>query len=550
VLFLFLFSEVNAQYFHLDITTENRVNTQTLSKLHFIKLHKNRKSANDEIKNISQQLTKIGYFNNSYKIIEKDTLIKATFSLHKKIDSIRVYYKSVFDTNALNKLHHIKIDKNYFETSTNQIENVLNSIIKYYETNGYPFTTVYLKNLKAIKNSLLAELVISSLQKRYFSKILIKGYSNFPKKFLTHFVNVKQNDIFNKKKLNLINEQLNQIPFITQIKKPAVLFSKDSTTLFLYLKKKSNNSFDGIIGFYNEPNTNKIQLNGYLDLNLNNIFNNGETLNLNWKSFQKSSKSLNVLYKAPYVFNSSITPEINFIINKIDSTYLNSKIKVNLHYQLNQNNDFSIIFTSEKSSLTESFKTNNSFADYNNNYYGVSYSYFKRNTFNKLLPFKFQFETNLLFGNRDILNTKESQTKFNINATYLLNINKKNSLQFKTENAVLNSKSYYQNELFRIGGANSIQGFDEQSIFTSKYSFSSLKYFYILNNENALYTLTDFALTKNLDDLIHTYYSIGLGILFKSKKNIINLSYVLGLSDQTAFNIKNSKFHFKISYPF
>jgi hemolysin activation/secretion protein len=551
MLFVTCFEGINAQHFQLNIFTKDSLNTSILKRIPYKKEHLNQQSAATEINNISKKLAKIGYFNNTYNIKEKDSIINCTYTLNKKFDFIRVYYNSTFDNKILDNLKNIKVKETYFEVAINQIEPTLNSIINFYEASGFSFTSIYLNNIKENNHLLIADLIIEPSKKRQITNVIIKGYPNFPRKFLNYFVKIKKNTVFNTKMLKSIRDRLNQLPFITQIKKPAVLFHKDSTSVFLYLKKKSNNNFDGIIGFANQPSSNKIQFNGYVDLNLNNIFNNGENLKLNWKSFQKSSKSLNVQFNAPYIFNTPITSNFEFSIFKQDSTYLNSKTAVQLAYPINQNTNFTIIYNGEKSNLTASPKTNNNLTDFNNNYYGASYSYFKRNTSNNFHPFKFLIETQFLIGNRKISATKEQQTKLNIKGTYLINFNTKNSVLFKSENALLNSNNYYQNELYRIGGINTIRGFDEQSLFTSKYTISSIEYYYTLNENNALYTITDIAFLKDIfSNTTQKLYSIGFGLYFKTEKSIINISYALGKTDRIPFDFRDSKFHLRISYPF
>jgi hemolysin activation/secretion protein len=551
MLFVTCFEGINAQHFQLNIFTKDSLNTSILKRIPYKKEHLNQQSAATEINNISKKLAKIGYFNNTYNIKEKDSIINCTYTLNKKFDFIRVYYNSTFDNKILDNLKNIKVKETYFEVAINQIEPTLNSIINFYEASGFSFTSIYLNNIKENNHLLIADLIIEPSKKRQITNVIIKGYPNFPRKFLNYFVKIKKNTVFNTKTLKLISDRLNQLPFITQIKKPAVLFHKDSTSVFLYLKKKSNNNFDGIIGFANQPSSNKIQFNGYVDLNLNNIFNNGENLKLNWKSFQKSSKSLNVQFNAPYIFNTPITSNFEFSIFKQDSTYLNSKTAVQLAYPINQNTNFTIIYNGEKSNLTASPITNNNLTDFNNNYYGASYSYFKRNTSNNFHPFKFLIETQFLIGNRKISATKEQQTKLNIKGTYLINFNTKNSVLFKSENALLNSNNYYQNELYRIGGINTIRGFDEQSLFTSKYTISSIEYYYTLNENNALYTITDIAFLKDIfSNTTQKLYSIGFGLYFKTEKSIINISYALGKTDRIPFDFRDSKFHLRISYPF
>ena len=134
---------------------------------------------------------------------------------------------------------------------------------------------------------------------------------------------------------------------------------------------------------------------------------------------------------------------------------------------------------------------------------------------------------------------------------YHFELNQKNSFYIKNTNELLAGKDLLQNELYRIGGINTIRGFNEQSIFTSKYSVNSVEYHYNLTQTTHLYTITDIAFL--LDDFTNTttkLYGIGLGYFSKTKNRILNLSYVTRKTNQHTFNLKNSKIHIKITYIF
>ena len=66
----------------------------------------------------------------------------------------------------------------------------------------------------------------------------------------------------------------------SEIKKPEILFTKDSTIIYLYLKKEKSNSFEGFLGFSTNQQSNKIELNGNIDLKLISNLNSGEELHL------------------------------------------------------------------------------------------------------------------------------------------------------------------------------------------------------------------------------------------------------------------------------
>ena len=554
-IYILSFTSVYAQNFELKIHSKDSSNNATLKSLTFLKSHKSKQSIVQEIEAISKKIALKGFLNNNYLLTQKDSIFNCQYTLNNKVDFTRVNYKNkLLEKHLLNQLSKNYTDT-YFEILTSEIENTLNSIVNYYESKGASFTTASLKNIIQKNNKLAANLELNISKNRKINSIVIKGYANFPKKYLTHYLNLKPNALFNLNSLLKINKLVNTIPFVTQLKKPEVLFTKDSTTLFLYLEKKSTNKFDGIIGFSNENNNNnnnnKLAFNGYLDLNLNNIFNKGQTFSLNWKNNGNDTQTLKLKFKNPFVFNSRYSTSGEFSIFKQDSTYINSKSLLQINYSINRNNSINAILTNENSNLTSTIDSPIGIEAFKNTFIGASYTY---KNFLKIQnngkPTLF-INIGYLIGNSNRNNLKNHQNKVQLSATYLFDINYKNSIFIKNTTEILNTANPLQNELFRIGGTNSIRGFDEQSIFTSKYSVTNIEYHYNINQTSHIYSVTDFAISQDsLTKSTSKLFGIGLGYYFNTNYSIFNLSYVIGKNSETHFNLNNSKIHIKATYPF
>ena len=99
-------------------------------------------------------------------------------------------------------------------------------------------------------------------------------------------------DDFNLEAIKKKVEEIKKLGFVRQVKDPEVLFKKDSTITYLYLKKIKNNSFDGFIGFATNEESSKLDINGYMDIRLNNTLNYGEQVNINYKSTNDSDRFL------------------------------------------------------------------------------------------------------------------------------------------------------------------------------------------------------------------------------------------------------------------
>src|SRR5699024_8209006 len=93
-------------------------------------------------------------------------------------------------------------------------------------------------------------------------EVVIKGYEKFPRSFLKHFIGIKIGRPFNKKRLEEKVERLHNLPFAGSIRSPEVQFTKDSTSIYLYLEKEKSNTFEGFLGFSNDENENNLKLTG------------------------------------------------------------------------------------------------------------------------------------------------------------------------------------------------------------------------------------------------------------------------------------------------
>jgi len=545
------FTSVYAQNFELIIQSKDSTNSSILKSTPYIKTHNTYKSVLEEVNNISKKLTTEGYVNNSYSLNRKESTFVCTYTLNNKVNTIKIYYLTKFiDENILKKLT-LNYTNSYFEIPINTVENSLNFIVDYFENKGASFTTASLSNFSQHKDKLIASLQLNISEERKINATIIKGYENFPKKYLNHYLDLKKNHPFSLSTLNRVNELLNTIPFVTQLKKPEVLFTKDSTTLFLYLKKKATNKFDGVIGFSNKKNSNKLNFNGYLDLYFGNIFDKGEYIALKWRNNGGDTQALDFKFELPYILNTPFTVGSNFSIFKQDSTFVNTNLDLNIYFSINRNNFVNAMLSNQSSNLTLPFNTSDEVKEFKKSFIGLSYTYKLPNRLQQFTTNKFLINLGYSFGRKTIKNAKENQKVFQLHIEYIFNIDSKNSILAKNNSKFLNATNLLENELYRIGGTNSIRGFDEQSILTSKYTISNIEYHYKLNQDSHMYTISDIAFAKDdISNLNLKLYSFGLGYYFTTNNSILNLSYAVGKSNATPFNFNNSRIHIKVTYPF
>ncbi len=523
------------------------MNTIFINSIRYQKNHTSKTSISTSLDSIQNKLEQNGFFSFTLdSIIKRDSIYHAIFNLGNLNRTVRIFYSDKDIHKELLFGLIPSIEDTYFDISIKDLSTTLNSIVEIFEAEGNSFIQVSLKNITVKKEFIKGFLNIEKLTIRKIDNIVINGYDDFPKVYLKHYLQLRNNTLFNRKKLDKASELMNTIPFVTEIKPPEVLFTKDSTIVYLYLKKKASNKFDGLIGFTSKENGNGISFNGYLDLSLQNIFNSGESFSIYWKNNSNERQVFNISTTIPYIFNSRLSPKVALNIFKQDTTFINTKTDFLLPYAINERNELGISLHTETSSNLLTNSTDNTINDFKTTHYGINYNYQILNN-NPLFPIKFNLYSELLTGKRKADEHTNSQSKIYFKSTYLWSLNNKNHIFLQNETSTLLSDNILTNELFRIGGVNSIRGFNEESIFASTFSYFNIEYRFNTNNSSYLYSITDLGYIDNeIINQSSQIYSLGLGYAFTTKVGILNLSYALGKFSNLPFDFNNSRFHIKM----
>ena len=555
IIYILFSSEIFSQSLHLKIEGSSEFETNIIDSLNYSKIHTDYASAKFEVDSVQKALFKKGYIENELNEIVKinDSAFSAQIHLKNKFNTIYIYYdKTVVNPSILNLISK-NVSGDYFELEFSEIENALSFINSKISEKGFPFSKLRLSNIK-VKDAthLEADLLVESKeQKRIINNIVIKGYEKFPRSYLKHYLKIKPTQVFDLNAIKNKTEQLNDLKFASEIKSPEVLFSKDSTTLYLYLEKAKSNSFDGFLGFGTNEETRKLEFDGYLNLNLTNNLNYGESFRLLYKSDENEQKTFEADVTLPYLFKSPIGVDLLLRIFKRDSSFTTVNQFAKLHYQINSKHKVyaGIMSTESNNLLTENISQ--AITDYKTSYYSIAYQFIKPQSYNLLFPINAKFYTETNFGKRKQTGQSEKQSLFIIDAFKIFNLNIKNSFYIRANGATLNSGSYFENELLRFGGITSIRGFEENSLFASLYGLVNTEYRFQLNNAIYVHTILDAAYFEN--KIINSKeklfgYGFGFGIL--TKAGLFRFNYANGKNENTKFKLSNSKIHLSLTADF
>ncbi|MDO7170748.1 POTRA domain-containing protein [Mariniflexile sp. AS56] len=559
--FLFLYicilfsSGLFSQNLLLKIKGHTVQETFSIDSLNYKRNHKNFTSINSEIEALQKSLYKIGYIENEITHIKKinDSIFSSEIHLKRKYKELHIYYDNSLISRKLLSNVSKQVYDHYFSIPFSTLEGTLNYINTKVSEKGFPFSKLYLSHIEINgEHDLKATLKIESTnQKREISNIVIKGYDNFPRSYLKHYLKIKPKQTFSLNTIKTKTEQLRNLRFASEIKPPEVLFSKDSTTLYLYLQKTKSNSFDGFLGFGTDETTNKLQFDGYLNLSLTNNLNYGESFKLLYKSDENDQKTFETNLSLPYLLKSPIGIDLSLRIFKRDSSFSTVNQNAKLHYQINPKHKvFSGISSIQSNNLLNSTIAPSIF-DYQTTYYTLAYQYLKNQNSNLLFPINSQLYLESNFGKRNQLNQQEKQSLLTLDAFKIINLDIKNSIYFRLNGVSLNSKTYLENELIRFGGINSIRGFEENTIYATQVGLLNTEYRFQLNNSMYIHTITDFAYFENkISNLEEKLFGYGFGFGILTKTGILKMNYANGKTENSPFKLSNSKIHLSLTSNF
>ena len=255
---------------------------------------------------------------------------------------------------------------------------------------------------------------------------------------------------------------------------------------------------------------------------------------MKWKSNENNATNLLLSSTLPYLYNTPLTPVINFKIHKQDSSFLNNSINSEIYYKINNKTEIGLQYDYNNSQNTSN-TTDINLKDYKTSYIGIGFNYLTKN---------FSSHASFLYGSRKSITETEPQFKIYSKNSYLQKITTKSSFLLKNETGLLFSNTLLTNESFRIGGIESIRGFDEESVFTHKYTLFNLQYNYDLFKNSQIFPLVDLALTSNNSKALNSY---GIGFSTKKKSNKIDILGIITPTEKNTITLNKIKFIFNIS---
>ena len=442
-------------------------------------------------------------------------------------------------------------------------------VVQQYENNGHPFCQVSIEPVD-FECDTIGTLSVVAGPSIVFDSIIVKGDAKVRPSFLQPYLGWRRKRRYSEAVVHQIPALLERLPYVAISREPGVEFVGDRAYLYLFLERQRVNQFDGYIGLVPvSSSTGKVMLNGEVTLKLQNLFTIGEKLSLQWRAPERYSQYLDIQAEFPYLFRTPIGVAGSFILDKKDTTYLNMSYLAALQYSFAGSSSLQVNYRYTSSALLSVSPdyvagSDTLAADFRKSLWGVQLSV--SHVDNVIQPWAgVQARAMVSAGTRRQLppvqavgegsaeSVKSTHYLMEAEVNGYVPIGKRWGWTAGLHGATQFGGTALYNDLFRIGGTHTLQGFDEQSLFASTYLIARTEFRFRVARLSYLCAFFNAAwYERNLKGAMYNDWPFGFGVgaTIHTKAGNLYLSYALGQQKESPVSFKTGKIHFGIDVSF
>lgn len=593
LLFMLLQVSLSAQKsyaLHLDYTAEHR--TLFEKKVKYQEVHSDTISLKKELKKIVLQLQDNAYLEASVVQLQKrDSIYTASISPGGIYEWANLTNGNVEDA-FLDKVGYRERLYRAKPFHYRDLVKLQESLLEYAENNGYPFASVWLDSLQIKGQQISAQLMMHKHKLIFFEDVNIIGTAKISKAYLQNYLGIRQGEPFNKAQVLKIRNRIRELPFVSEKQDATITFVGEKATVNLFLEPKKASRFDFIFGFLptnnasigTNPEVRRFQFTATFEADMYNQFGLGERIFVEFEQLRPETQDLELQFAYPYIFGLPFGLDTKFNLYKRDTSYLDVISDLGVQYLFEGGNYLKAFWsqnTTNVLNINEAQLLQNrrlpASLDVSNSSFGLEYNLqkldyrfnprkgwalwlrggagVKRINENDQItslqdPDDLAFKFESLY---DTLNLSTFQYKVSTRLEGYIPVMSNGVLKSSIRlGGIFSEEEIYLNEQFRLGGNRILRGYDEETIFATRYAVLTLEYRLLLGQNSYLYTFGDYGYVENKTavlDRIDRPLGLGAGITFETGVGIFGFSLALGRLPDNSFDFRNTKTHFGyISY--
>lgn len=426
----------------------------------------------------------------------------------------------------------------------------------YYSNRGYPYVSVSLDSTRTHDSRLIGKVkeekgpFVSNDSAFFFNDV--KTNHSFIYQLLDHIPGKP----FNESSYRSIDGKVERVSFLRFRRPVDVSFQDNKATIYLDIEERASSSFEGVLGLQQVDNQSNVV--GSIDLNIQNLFRSGKELALNWERFAESSQALNLTYRHSFFLDSKLTPFFDFQLLRQDTTFLRRATNVGITTFLSTRLDASFGYTKWRGTLLtedEQLISESNLADFSTDFYEVKVGEGRLETFTELQS-NVAWEVGVGGGIKQIVRNISLPDSFYDTLTLETDMFRLDAM-LKWQTKIAQRQTFFQqvefgsvenselldNEKYRIGGLNSLRGFNEKFFFADRYFLSRSEFRTFFEKGSYFYIFYD-QLVYSSDDVKDSPFGTGLGFSLSTLSGQFSFALAVGKSLDQPLDLANIKAHF------
>jgi outer membrane protein assembly factor BamA len=456
------------------------------------------------------------------------------------------------------------------------------ALLEQAENNGYPFARVRLDSIEVQENGRVSALLRLDRNRFFAVKTLkINGDVKLPGAFLPNYLGIKPGEPYSRAKVLRLRDQLRSLLFLESTGNPSVTFAGEEATINLFLQKKRASRFDFIVGLLPRPDSEdgRLLVTGSLNAAFQNALNLGERFSIEFERLRPETQRLDVQAGVPYLFGTPFGVDGRLNIFRRDSTWVDALGELGVQY-LFTGGDFIKIFWENRSSSLQKVDTTSILLtrtlppnlDLRQNGFGIEtglnrldYRFNPRRGWSVSVKAVAGFNSVLRNSQIEALRDPEDPafrfaslydtitgkaTRFRLESKmeYYIPFFARSTLKLGIRGGgIFSEKPVYANEQYRIGGNKVQRGFDEESLFATRYAIGTAEFRLLLDLNSYLALFTDYGYLENETDRVRLFLrplGVGAGLNFETQAGIFGISVAVGRRDNgQPVDFRAAKFH-------
>lgn len=563
---ILLFNQLNGQnsmvFIEIEITDSDHSASEIINK--YQGYHPHDRPVIKVMNDLISELQDNGYLSASCdSIVLKDTALYRAYILTGE----RFYWGKLDYSNLVGFTSDFQKDSDEFSNEFIHLHDFVKlkqKILNYYIKRGYPFARVQLGNIRILDTLFFADILVDTIGFYLLDKVFIKSDFKISEKYILNLLRLKQGMPYNEKTMTSIENVIDNSLFLEHKQPVSIEFGENDFDVYLFLKKRKANTFDGLIGMQSNPDNGNYTFTGELNLKLVNSFARGENIELRWQGLPESTQKLETRLNYPFIFGTKLGVDFNFNLYKQDTSFLQLDAHLGLAFPMDEYSHITA-YVNYKSSDRISEYADEDYAEINNLLFGFAYDYTSADyIWNPRNGFF--FEINVKAGNKtindlperlDTLSIPFDQEPFHLEAfldiSWFYNVAGNFVLNTSVQNAFMKSFPddgyeivYFPNELFRLGGTEDLRGFDEDIIYTNFYTLGNIELRYLTDRNSNIFIFCNGAYYQ-YDRLMEFdeqfVYGFGIGTQLQTTAGNISLVYALGKHPDQSIHLQDAKIH-------